>query len=94
MSADIKLLKTHIFKILQSGGYFGRLLGWLLKNRLPLMKNVLQQLAKSVFIPLGLIATVSAALTITLRTAALIISNEEMEDIIKTVKSLKNFAYY
>ena len=56
------------------------------------MKNVLQQLAKSVFIPLGLIATVSAALTITLRTAALIISNEEMEDIIKTVKSLKNFA--
>ena len=56
------------------------------------MKNVLQQLAKSVFIPLGLIATVSAALTITLRTTTLIISNEEMEDIIKTVKSLKNFA--
>ena len=49
------------------------------------MKNVLQELAKSVFIPLGLIATVSAAL---------IISNEEMEDIIKTVKSLKNFACY
>ena len=56
------------------------------------MKNVLQQLAKSAFIPLGLIATVSAALTITLRTTTLIISNEEMKDIIKTVKSLKNFA--
>ena len=56
------------------------------------MKNVLQQLAKCAFIPLGLIATVSAALTITLRTTTLIISNEEMEDIIKTVKSLKNFA--
>ena len=45
----------------QSGGFFGRLLGPLLKTGLPLMKNVTKPLAKSVLIPLGLTAAASAA---------------------------------
>ena len=47
-------------KIGQSGGVLGRLLGPLLKTGLPLMKNVLNPLAKSVLIPLGLTAATSA----------------------------------
>ena len=43
-------------KIGQSGGFLGRLLGPLLKTGLPLMKNVLKPLAKSILIPLGLTA--------------------------------------
>ena len=39
----------------------GRLLGPLLKTRLPLIKNVIKPLAKSVLIPLGLTAAASAA---------------------------------
>ena len=61
LSTDIKLSKTQISKIIQSGGFFGRLLGPLLKTGLPLMKNVIKPLAKSVLIPLGLTAAVSAA---------------------------------
>ena len=47
--------------MIQSGGFFGRLLGPLLKTGLPLMKNVTKPLAKSVLIPLGLTAAASAA---------------------------------
>ena len=39
--------------MVQSGGFFGRLFGSLLKTELPLMKNVIKPLAKSVLIPLG-----------------------------------------
>ena len=45
---------------MQSGGFLGRLLGPLLKTGLPLIKNVIKPLAKSVLIPLGLTATVPA----------------------------------
>ena len=41
-SANIKLSKTQLHKIGQSGGFLGRLLGPLLKTGLPLMKNVLK----------------------------------------------------
>ena len=58
---DLKLSKAQISKIIQSGGYLGRLLGPLLKTGLPLTKNVIKPLAKSVIIPLGLTAAVSAA---------------------------------
>ena len=51
-SVNIKLSKTKLSKIVQSGGFLGILLGPLLKTELPLMKNVLQLLAKSVLIPL------------------------------------------
>ena len=61
LSTDIKLSKTQISKMIQSAGFLGRLLGPLLKTGLPLMKNVIKPLAKSVLIPLGLTAAASAA---------------------------------
>ena len=60
-SADIKFLRTHLSKMIQSGGFLGILLGPLLKTRLPLMKSVITPLTKIVLIPLGLTATASAA---------------------------------
>ena len=60
-SADIKLSKTQLSKMIQSGGFLGRLLGPLLKTGLPLIKNVIKPLAKSVLIPLGLTVAASAA---------------------------------
>ena len=47
--------------MIQSGGFLGRLLSLLLKTGLPLIKNVIKPLAKSVLIPLGLTAAASAA---------------------------------
>ena len=47
--------------MIKYGKFLGRLLGPLLKTGLPLMKNVIQALAKSVLIPLGLRAAASAA---------------------------------
>ena len=47
--------------MIQLRGFLGRLLGPLLKIRLPLMKSVIQPLGESVLIPLGLTAAVSAA---------------------------------
>ena len=49
-STDIKLSKTQVSKMVQSGGFLGRLLGPLLKAGLPLMKNVIKLLAKTVLI--------------------------------------------
>ena len=60
VSADIKLSKTQLSKMIQLGGFLGRLLGPLLKTGLPLIKNVIKPLAKSVLIPLGLTAAASA----------------------------------
>ena len=106
LSADIKLSKTQLSKMIQSGGFLGRLLGPLLKTGLPLMKNVIKLLAKSVLIPLGLTAAASAAdagihkkvlgsghnrpSSSASHNTTLIISNDEMEDIIKIVKSLED----
>ena len=58
------------------------------------MKSVLTPLAKHVLLPLGLLAGMSVAdaaieKNYTSGSAALIISNEEMEDIMKTVKFLE-----
>ena len=60
-SADIKLSKTQLSKMIQSGRFLGRLLGPLLKTGLPLISNVIKPLAESVLIPLGLTAAASAA---------------------------------
>ena len=60
-STDLNFSKAQVFKIIQSGGFLGRLLGPLLKTGLPLIKNVIKSLAKSVLIPLGLTAATSAA---------------------------------
>ena len=59
--ASIKLSKTQISKMIQSGRFLGRLFGSLLKTGLPLIKNATKQLAKSVLIPLGVTAAASAA---------------------------------
>ena len=60
LSTDIKLSKTQLSKMIQSGGFLGRLLGPLLKTGLPLMKNVIKPFDKSFLIPLGLTAAASA----------------------------------
>ena len=57
---NLELSKTQLSKIIQSGGFLGRLLGPLLKTGLALIKNVIKALAKSVLIPLGLTAAASA----------------------------------
>ena len=62
------------------------------------MKNIVQSVAKSVLIPLGLTAAASAADAGILKKiigsgiTTLIISNEEMDDIMKIVKSLEDSA--
>ena len=64
-----------------------------------LIGNVLKQLAKSVLIPLGLTAVESATDPAIHKkmfgsdATTLIISNEEMKDIMKIVKFLKNLVY-
>ena len=40
-STDIKLPKVQLCKMIQSGGFIGRLLGPLLRTVLPLMKSVI-----------------------------------------------------
>ena len=59
-STDLKLSKTQLSKMMQSGGFTGRLLGPLLKTG-PLISNVIKPLVKSVLIPWGLTAAASAA---------------------------------
>ena len=91
--------------MIQSGRLLGRLLGPLLKTGLPLIKNVIKPLAKSVLIPLGLTAAASAAdagihkkilgsgnrpSSSASHMTTLIISNDEIGDIIKIVKSLED----
>ena len=61
LSTDIKLSKTQLSKMIQSGGFLGRLLGPLLKTGLPLIKNVIKALAKSILIPLGFTASAADA---------------------------------
>ena len=97
LSADIKLSKTQLSKIVQSGGFLGRLLAPLLKTGLLLMKIGLQPLIKNVLIPLGLTAAAAAAdggihkKILGSRTTALIISNGKMEDIMKILISFENY---
>ena len=96
-SANTKLSKTQMHKIGQSGGFLGRLLGPLLETELPLIGNVLKPLTKSVLIPL---AAAAAAIDGAIHkkifgsgNRTLIISNEEMNDIMKIVKYLRNVGY-
>ena len=83
--------------MIQSGGFLGKLLGPLLKTGLPLMKNVITPLAKNVLIPLGLTAAASAAdaeihkkILGSGNNTTLMISNKDIEDLIKIVKSLED----
>ena len=95
-STRIKLSKPQISKMIQSGGFLGRLLGPLLKRGLSLMTNVIKPLAKSVLILLGLTTAASAADAGINRkilgscNTTIIISNDEMKDIIEIVKFLED----
>ena len=96
-SVDIKFSKTQLSKMIQSGGFLGKLIGPLLKTGLPLMKSVITPLAKSVLIPLELTAAASAAdagihkkILGSGDNTTLIISNNEIEDLIKIVKPLED----
>ena len=87
MSTDIKLSKAQISKIIQSGGFLGKLLGPLLKTGLPFLKSVIK--------PLGLLGLTPASSAIDAGvqkniygSRTLVISNEEMNDIMKLVKAL------
>ena len=92
LAADIKLSKAQIKKLIQSGGFLGKLLsklaGPLITVAIPLAKNVLA--------PLGLTAAMSAIdCSIQKKihssgTTKLIIENEDMNDIMKIIEALEN----
>ena len=90
-ATDIKLSKAQIKKIIQSGGFLGKLssklAGPLMKVALPLAKNVLE--------PLGLTAAMSAIdgsiqKKIHGLGVKLIIEQEYMNDIMKIIEALGN----
>ena len=90
-ATDIKLSKTQIKKIIQSGGFLGKLLS---KLAGPLMK-VAMPLAKNVSAPLGLTAAMSAIDGSIHKKShgswvKLIIEQEDMKDIMKIIKALEN----
>ena len=91
-STDIKLSKAEIIKIIQSGGFLGFLLS---KLAVPLMKVAIL-LAKNILASLG-IAAAASAIDVGIQkkihesgTTTLIISDEEMNDIIKIVQALED----
>ena len=92
MSTYVKLFKAQISKIIQSVGFSGSLLR---KLAVPLMK-VAVSLAKNILAPLGITAAASAIDAGIQKkihgsgTTTLIISNEEMNDIIKVVQALED----
>ena len=94
--------ESQLSKMIQSGGFLGRLLLPLLKTGLPFMKNIIKPLVKSILIPLGLTEAVSAADAWIHKKIigsghhsldfqpSLIISIDEKEDINKLVKSIED----
>ena len=92
ISTDIKLSETHIFKTIQSGRILGLLLG---KIKDPLIK-VAVPLAQNILAPLGITASPSAIDSGIQKklhgseTTTAIISNKEMNDMIKIVPALKD----
>ena len=92
MSTGLKLSRAQISKIIQSGGFLGSLLsklaGPLMKVAIPLAKNVLAPLgitAAALAIDAGIQKKIHGSGTTTL-----IISNEEMNDIMKIVQALED----
>ena len=92
MATDLKLSKAQIKKLIQSGGFLGKLLS---KLAGPLMK-VAMPLAKNVLAPLGLTAAMSAIDGSIQKkihgsgTTKLMIENEDMNDIMKIIEALEN----
>ena len=99
-SAIIKLSKTQLHKIERSEGIWVSLFGLLLRTGLHSMKDVLKPLAKGVIIPLVLTAVASATdaaihkKIIGFGNMTLIMSNKEMNDIIKIDNHLKNLVFW
>ena len=56
-----QLSKAQMSSMIHSGGFIDRLLSPLLKAGLPITKNVIKLLAKSVLVPLGSTAAASGA---------------------------------
>ena len=90
LQTDIKLSKAQISKIIQSGGFLGKILGPLLKTGLALLKSVIK--------PLGLLGLTAASSAIDAgvqkqrygsETTTLVISNGEMNDIMKIAQALE-----
>ena len=91
LATDIKLSKAQIKKVIQSGGFLGKLLS---KLAVPLMK-VAMPLAKNVLVSLGLTAAMSAIdgsiqKKIHGSGVKLIIEQEDINDIIKIIEGLEN----
>ena len=91
MATDIKLSKAQIKKLIQSGGFLGKLLS---KLAGPLMKVALP-LAKSVLAPLGLTVAMSAiegSIPKKIRGSGvkLISEQEDMNDNVKIIEALEN----
>ena len=84
LSTDIKLSKTQLSKMIQSGGFLGRLLGPLIKTGLPLMNSVIKPFSKRKKIHRKILGFGHNNNT------TLIISKDEMDDILKIVKSLED----
>ena len=79
--------------MVQPGGFLGKLRGPLIKPGLPLIEYVLKPLAKSVLVLLGLMSATNAAVQkkiVGSGTTTLIFSFEELNDIIKIIKSLED----
>ena len=89
MLTDLKLFKDQISKLIQFGGFLGSLLS---KLAGPLMKVAIR-LAKNVLAPLGIAAAASAIDAGIQKkmhgsgTRTLIISNEEINGVMKIVRS-------
>ena len=88
MSTDLKFSKSQISKIIKSGGFLGPLLsklaGPLMEVAIPLAKNVLAPLGITA-IDAGIQKKIHGSESMTL-----IISNEEMSDIMKIVQALED----
>ena len=89
LATDIKLSKAQIKKLIQSGGFLGKLSSKLVG---PLMK-VAMSLAKNVLAPLGLTAAIDGSIQKKIHGSGvkLIIEQEHMNDIMKTIEALENF---
>ena len=92
LSTDIMLSKTQLAKLIQTGRALDRRISSLWKTSLPLTKNIIQLLAKSVLISLGSTAVASAADVgihkniLGSGTTTQIISDDKMVDIMKIAK--------
>ena len=91
LTTDIKLSKAQIKKLIQSGGFLGKLLsklaGPLMKVALPLAKNVLAPLGLTYSMP-----AIDRSIQKRIHDSGikLIIEEEDMKDIMKIIEALEN----